>query len=114
MFESDQACERARVALVDAGFGSENLRVYTSHQILEDHEVFSGALNSSTGCWDTHRRSGDDRATTLGMPVKVEEPCGVHVPEQHDATRAMRCLMDHQVLQYRYYGRDRQDDIHVR
>jgi hypothetical protein len=38
ILEDDDACERAGVALVDAGFGSEDLRVYTSHQIIDSLE----------------------------------------------------------------------------
>jgi hypothetical protein len=28
--------------------------------------------------------------------------------------RAVRCLVDHQVLHFRHYGHDRQDDLHIR
>jgi hypothetical protein len=37
----------------------------------------------------------------------------VHVPDEADAKRAVRALADHQVLHFRYYGHDRQDDLHI-
>jgi hypothetical protein len=38
----------------------------------------------------------------------------VHVPEDDDADRAVRGLADHQVLHFRHYGHDSQQDIHIR
>ena len=37
--DADQA-EQARAALVDAGFADRDLRVYTSQQILDDHQRY--------------------------------------------------------------------------
>ena len=110
---NDEACERARVGLVDAGFGSENVRVYTSAQILEDHERYLAARSTA------RRVVGaitDDQATIdlyFGYAREGRGALWIHVPEHHDASRAMRTLMDHHVLHYRYFGRDRQDDIRV-
>jgi hypothetical protein len=110
---NDEACKRAKVALVDAGVGSEDVRVYTSQQILEDHELYLAARS-------TMRRAVGaltyDQATIdlyFGYAREGRGAVWIHVPEKHDASRAMRCLADHQVLHYRYFGGDRQSDIHV-
>jgi hypothetical protein len=113
ILDDDEACERARVALVDAGFRIEDLRVYTSHQILEDHELYLGARST------TRRVVGaltDDQATIdlyFGYAREGRGALWVHVPEKHDASRAMHYLIDHEVLHYHYFGSDRKDDIHV-
>ena len=35
-------------------------------------------------------------------------------PTTADAKRAVRALADHQVLHFRHYGHDSQQDIHIR
>ena len=108
------ACERARNALLHAGFDAEDLRVYTSKEILEDHEVYLATRSK------TRRVVGaltDDQATIdlyFGYANEGRAALWVHVPEKHDASRAMRYLIDHQVLHYRYFGSDEELDIHVR
>jgi hypothetical protein len=114
MLQSDQACERARVALVDAGFGSENVRVYTSHQILEDHELYLAARSTARRVVGALTDDQETIELYFGYAREGRRALWVHVPEKHDASRALRYLMDHPVLHYRYFGRDRQDDIHVR
>jgi hypothetical protein len=114
ILENDEACERARVALVDAGFATEDVRAYTNHQILEDHELYLAARSTA------RRVVGaltDDQATIdlyFGYAREGRGALWVHVPEKQDASRVMRYLTDHQVLHYRYFGSDREDDIHVR
>ena len=114
ILESTEACERARTALMDAGFGAEDLRVYTSQEILEDHEVYLAAR--STTRWVVGALTDDQETIDLyfGYAREGRAALWVHVPEKHDASRAMRYLIDHQVLHYRYYGNDEEQDIHVR
>jgi hypothetical protein len=114
ILDDEEACERARTALLEAGFGRENLRVYNSQEILEDHEVYLAARSK------TRRVVGaltDDQATIdlyFGYANEGRAALWVHVPEKHDASRAIRYLTDHQALHYRYFGSAREDDINVR
>jgi hypothetical protein len=114
ILDDDAACERARAALLQFGFAAEAMRVYTSSQILDDHEVYLAARSS------IRRVVGaltDDQATIelyFGYAREGRAALWVHAPDDHEASRAMRYLVDHDVLHYRYFGRDRQDDIHVR
>ena len=114
ILEDDAACENARATLADSGFATKDLRVYTSHQILEDHDRYLEARSTA------RRVVGaltDDQATIelyFGFAREGRAALWVHVPEKHDASRAMRYLVDHQVLHYRYFGKDGEDDIHVR
>jgi hypothetical protein len=114
LLENDDACERARVTLVDAGFGSENLRVYTSRQILADHERYLAARSTARRVVGALTDDQETIELYFGHAREGGGALWVHVPEKHDASSAMRYLLDHQVLHYRYFGRDRQDDIRVR
>jgi hypothetical protein len=114
ILENDDACEHARVALVEAGFGSEDVRVYTGHQILDDHELYLAARSKARRVVGAFT---DDQATIdlyFGYAREGRGALWVHVPEEYEARRALRLLIDHQVLHYCYFGGDRQDDIHVR
>ena len=113
ILENSEACERARTALLEAGFGESHLRIYTSQEILEDHETF---LKSRSR---TRRMVGgltDDQATIalyFGYAREGRGALWIHVPEKFDANRATRCLVDQEVLHYRYFGRKEELDIHV-
>ena len=65
------------------------------------------------GRWGTHQRSGDNRSL-LWNDSRGRGAARVHVPEKRDASRAMRYLIDHQVLYSRYFGSDEEIDIHAR
>jgi hypothetical protein len=36
------------------------------------------------------------------------------LPDKADADPVVRGLADHEVLHFRHYGHDRQDDLHIR
>jgi hypothetical protein len=113
VLDDTEACVRARAALLEAGFGETDLRVYTSEQILNDHELFLAARSK------TRRVVGaltDDQATIelyFGYAAEGRGALWVHVPEKRDASRAMRYLVDQHVLHYRYFGPTENLDIHV-
>jgi hypothetical protein len=110
--DADQA-EEARVALAEAGFAERDLRIYTSRQILHSWERFQAERTL------TQRVAGaitDDPATIelyFGHARAGRSALWVHVPDEADAKRAIRGLADHQVLHFRHYGHDRQDDLHI-
>lgn len=114
ILDDDASSERARASLEDAGFATEELRFYTSAQILADHELYLAAQSR------TRRVVGaltDDQATRelyFGYAREGRGALWIYAPEKQDASRAMRCLSEHQVLHYRYFGSDRQVDIRVR
>jgi hypothetical protein len=110
--DADQA-EQAKATLAQAGFAERDLRVYTSQQILDDHERF---LAQRTVARRVVGAVTDDPDTIELYFGYAREGCSalwVHVPEEADAKRAIRGLADHQVLHIRYYGHDRQDDLHI-
>jgi hypothetical protein len=111
--DADQA-EQAKAALAGAGFAERDLRVHTSQQILDDHGRF---LAQRTVARRVVGGLTDDPDTIKLYFGYARDGCSalwVHVPDEADAKRAIRSLADHQVLHIRYYGHDRQDDLHVR
>jgi hypothetical protein len=111
--DADQA-ERARAALAAAGFADRDLRVYTSQQILDSWERFQAERSLAQR---VARAVTDDPATIelyFGHARAGRSALWVHVPDDADAKKAIRGLADHQVLHLRYYGHDRQDDLHIR
>jgi hypothetical protein len=111
--DADQA-EQAKAALVEAGFAETDLRVYTSQQILDDHERF---LAQRTLARRVVGGFTDDPATIelyFGYARDGRAALWVHVPDDADAKRAVRGLADHQVLHIRHYGHNSQQDLHIR
>lgn len=113
MLEDDDAAEEARAGLEDAGFASDDLRVYKSKEILEDHKRFLAERSM------TRRVVGaitDDPASIelyFGYAQAGRAALWVHVPDERDASRAIRGLTDHKVLHVRHYGKETQEDIHI-
>src|SRR5215207_7376540 len=104
--DADQA-EQAKATLAQAGFAERDLRIYTSQQILDDHERF---LAQRTVARRVVGAVTDDLDTIELYFGYARDGCSalwVHVPEETDAKRAIRGLADHQVLHIRYYGHDR-------
>ena len=114
ILEDADHAEQARAALTDAGFAARDLRVYTSQHVLDSWKRFQAERSLA------QRVAGavtDDRDTIelyFGYARAGRSALWVHVPDEADAERAIRGLVDHQVLHFRHYGHDRQDDLHIR
>ena len=110
--DADQA-DQAKATLAEAGFAETNLRVHTSQQILDSWERFQAERSLAK------RVAGavtDDPATIeqyFGYARQGRSALWVHVPDDADAKRAVRALADHQVLHFRHYGHDSQQDLHM-
>jgi hypothetical protein len=110
---ADQA-EQARAALAQAGFADRDLRVHTSQQILDSWERFQAERSLAQRVAGALTDDPDTIEQYFGYARQGHAALGVQVPDEADAKRAIRGLADHQVLHIRHYGRDRQQDIHIR
>jgi hypothetical protein len=111
LFETDDEAEKARVALEDARFPSEDLRVYTSREICDDHERY---LEERSRTRKVVGALTDDVATIeqyFGHARSGGAALWVHVSDRHDASRAVSNLADHKVSYFRYYGQEGKEDI---
>jgi hypothetical protein len=111
--DADQA-ERARAALAEAGFADRDLRVYTSRQILDSWKRFQAERSLAQRVAGAVTDDPDTIDLYFGYAREGRSALWVHVPDEADAKRAVRALADHQVLHFRHYGHDRQDDLHIR
>jgi hypothetical protein len=106
--------EAAKAAVREAGFADSDLRVYTSDQILEDRKRF---LEQRSVPGHVVGALTDDPETIelyYGYARDGRSALWVHVPDDDDAKRVLRCLADHDYLHIRHYGHGSQRDIHIR
>jgi hypothetical protein len=113
ILEDTEQAERAKATLSAAGFADGDLRIYTGQQILDDWERFKTERGVTGRVVGTIT---DDQETIKLYHRYAREgrsALWVHVPDEAEAERAVRCLADHNVLHIRHYGHDSQVDIHM-
>jgi hypothetical protein len=114
ILEDGDQTERAKAALAQAGFAETDLRVYASQEILDSWERF---LVERSVPQRVVGAVTDDPATIelyFDYAREGRSALWVRVPHRDDAKRAVRHLIDYDVLHVRYYGHDGQEDIHIR
>ena len=114
ILEDAYQAEQAKVALAEAGFADRDLRVYTSSQILDSWERFQAERSLAQRVVGAVTDDPDTIEQYFGYARQGRSALWVHVPDDAAANRAVRGLADHQVLHFRHYGHDRQQDIHIR
>jgi hypothetical protein len=114
ILEDDDHAERARAALRAAGFADRDLRVYTSQQILDDHQRHLAQRSLARRVVGAVTVDQDAIKRYLDRAREGRAALWVHVPDDADARRAVRCLADHPVLHLRHYGQERQQDLNIR
>ena len=114
ILEDDDHAEQARAALMKAGFADRDLRVYTSQQILADHQRYLAQRSHARQVVTAVTVDPDSLKRYLDRAREGHAALWVHVPDDADAKRAVRALADHQVLHFRHYGHDSQQDLHIR
>jgi hypothetical protein len=110
--DADQA-EQAKATLVEAGFADRDLRVYTSQQILDSWERFKAERSLAQRVAGAVTDDPDTIELYFVYARAGRAALWVHVPDDVDADRAVRDLADHQVLHFRHYGHDSQQDLHI-
>jgi hypothetical protein len=110
--DADQA-EQARAALAEAGFADRDLRVYTSQEILDSWERFQAERSLAQRVVGAVTDDPDTIELYFGYARAGRSALWIHVPDEADAKRAIRGLADHQVLHFRHYGHDSQQDLHI-
>jgi hypothetical protein len=114
ILEDDDHAEQARAALMKAGFADRDLRVYTSQQILADHERYLAQRSLARQVVGAVTVDPDSLQRYLDRAREGRAALWVHVPDDADAKRVARLLADHPVIHLRHYGQDRQEDLHLR
>jgi len=96
--------EDARASLESSGFSASDLRVYSGEEILREHERYltDRGVTRTIVTRITERESDYERYSQW-----ASDGCAalwVHLTERHDASRAIRHIVDHRPVYYRYFG----------
>jgi hypothetical protein len=113
ILEDTERAERARAALVEAGFAETDLRVYSSQQMLGSWERFQAERSLAQRVVGAVTDDPETIKVYFSYARDGRSALWVHVPDDADADRAVRRLADHQILHIRHYGQDSQYDIHI-
>ncbi|MGH2703407.1 MAG: hypothetical protein ACRDJ2_16755, partial [Actinomycetota bacterium] len=89
------------------------LRVYTSEEILQEHDRYLKQRGMMRTILNRITERESDYQFYSGLATEGRGALWVYVTERHDASRAIRYLVDHPVLHYRYFGEDEELDIPV-
>jgi hypothetical protein len=80
ILEDDDHAEQARAALMKAGFADRDLRVYTSQQILDDHQRYLAQRSLARQVVTAVTVDPDSLKRYLDPPARAAPPCGSMSP----------------------------------
>jgi hypothetical protein len=107
IFQNGAAGEVARADLEAAGIAREDLRTYTSSQILEDHDRYLETRSVAHRITGGLTEDQSDIELYFGYAREGRTALWIHVPDSLDASRAARYLANHQVLHFRHLDDDK-------
>jgi hypothetical protein len=108
-----EEAQRAESALVEGGFASRDVKLYTGKKILENHEVYAERRTVAG------KMAGfvvdDQEGRDLYLAYAREDRCALwlRLPDEADVPKALRLLADYDYVLTRYYGSERQTDFHI-
>ncbi|MCW2741966.1 MAG: hypothetical protein JWR45_2388 [Blastococcus sp.] len=105
------AADQAAAALRAAGFGGEELRIFTSRQILDDHARYTDQKSLRRRVVSALT---DDQESIALYQAHARDGCfalWVHVRDDVEADRAIRGLAGCATRHIRHYGHRRQSDF---
>ncbi|MEA2432584.1 MAG: hypothetical protein QOG54_41 [Actinomycetota bacterium] len=106
ILHSEAQAESSMIALRSVGFATEDMRVYTSSQILVDQGRYLETRSLGRRLAGSISDGQADIELYFAYAHEGRAALWIHVPEKHDASRAARYLSDHQVLHFRHVRAD--------
>jgi hypothetical protein len=105
--------QKTAVALEEAGVSRNDLKLYTSDDILGIHEQY--LERRSTVAKVAGVFMDDDAGRDLYLGYARDGRCGlwVRLPDKADVPKVLRVLADFDYLHMRYYGADGQTDYQI-
>lgn len=104
---------RAEGALVAAGFGDRDVKVYTGKQILENYEVYASRRNMIDKVAGSVIDDAEGRELYLGYAHEDRSALWLRLPDETQVSKALRVLADVKYVHTRYYGFGKQEDVRV-
>ena len=108
--DADEA-ERAVSALRSAGFSDRELRVYTSQQILADHDLYTAQRSLARRVAGALTDDQESIALYFGHARDGRSALWISVDGDAEAARAIRRLADFDTFHIRHYGRSSRRDF---
>jgi hypothetical protein len=105
--------QRAESALVNQGFASRDVKLYSGKQILENYEVYLGRRNVTDKVIGSVTADSEGRELYLGYAREDRSAMWVRIPDEDDVPKALRVLANHDYVHSRYYGSEGQTDYNV-
>jgi hypothetical protein len=106
---------RALSALVEAGFGHRDIKVYSSEQTLENDAVNRRRRTVARRLLGpvTEEDELSGRELYLGHAREGRSALWLRLPNEDDVSKALRVLADYDYLHARYYGFNTMEDFVV-
>jgi len=105
--------KRAEKALVQSGLAPQNVRLYQSKEILENHELYMGRRSAAGKAVGALVDDAEGRELYLGYAREGRCAIWVRIPDEADVPKPLRVLADYDYAHARYYGHSTQQDFHV-
>jgi hypothetical protein len=108
-----EEAQRAEAALVEGGFAARDVKRYTGEQILENYEVYKEQPTLTDKVVGTLADDVESRELYLEYAREDRSAMWVRIPDEDDVPKALRVLADFEYLHTRYYGVEKQADVHI-
>jgi hypothetical protein len=111
--EDDAEAERARLTLRSAEFGDDQLRAYTTAEMIEHHERFLANRSVAQRVVGAITDDRDAIKHYFAYARDGRAAVWVRVADRDAARRAVGALTDLAVLHIRYYGEHGPEDLRL-
>jgi hypothetical protein len=108
-----EEAQRTEAALLERGFASRDIKLYTGKQILDNHEEYMRRRGVTSTVVGSVADDAEGRELYLGYAREHRCALWLRLPDEASVPKALRVLADHQYLHTRYYGSEQQADFHV-
>ena len=113
MLSDEDEAQRAETALVESGFASHDIKLYTGEQILATyHEIYKRQRDLADKVVGAVTDDIEGRNLYLDCARADRSALWIRIPESL-VPKALRVLADRDYLHTRYYGAGSETDYHI-
>jgi hypothetical protein len=105
--------ERAEAALVAAGFASRDVKVYPGAQIVENFERYASRRTMTDKVVGSVVDDVEARDRYLAYARGGASALWLRLPDEAEASKALRVLADCRYLHARHYGAEKETDYRI-
>ncbi len=114
MLSDEDEAQRAEAALVEEGFASRDIKLYTGEQILTTYnEIYKGQRDLADKVVGAVTDDIEGRDLYLDYAREDRSALWIRIPDESLVPKALRVLADRDYLHTRYYGAESETDYHI-